>query len=94
MVHFKHIFIYTNFEKLNSLDCECETKIEQNYSHGAVFAIAFLWAKHAGATVLYNQFWTHDSRLKFTSVLGTMTQKKYSSVEIIDSRLNCSDQLY
>ena len=33
-------------------DCKCVIKIEKNYLNGSAFAIVFLRAEHAGATVL------------------------------------------
>ena len=41
-------------------DWGCDKKIEQNYSDGSAFAIVFLGAKHAGATVLYMHVLTQD----------------------------------
>ena len=58
VVHFKHIYMYI-FLRSWSHACECKKKVEQNCLDGSAFAIVFLRARHAVATVLHMQQWTH-----------------------------------
>ena len=56
-VHIKHMYMFEFW------DVELKTanarKIEKNYLDSSAFAIVFLCAKHAGATVLHMKLWTH-----------------------------------
>ena len=54
-------FPYIKFLKSWTRGLECDKKIEKNYLDGLAFALVFLGAKHAGATVLHMQLWTLDS---------------------------------
>ena len=48
-----------NFWKVE-LETESAIRKKHYYLDGSAFAMVFLQAKHAGATVLHMQLWTHD----------------------------------
>ena len=86
--------LYIIFEKLNSIDCDCE-KMEQKYLNGPAFAIVLLRAKHVGAAVIHMQLWTHDKSFEFDLWLKIhWTKSVHFLVENCYSSLNYLNQTY